>query len=695
MIGRSLSDATADARLRGEGRFVADVALDRPLHLAFLRSPVPRGRIAALDVDAARDLPGVHAVHTSADLQGLGKLSVNAVLPVLRETNYPVLGGPEITCLGQPIAAVLAETTPVALDALEAIWPDIAEPTTPLDARPVAAKTWRTGDTAQAFADAAHVVEVELAHPRLAPSPMEGRAIAVAWSESGLTIWHSTQTPHRTRSELAQILSIKPSSLHVIAPDVGGAFGMKASLYPEEVFAVWAALTHKRSVRWCASRGEDLLSATHGRGITSRGRLAVDAQGIFLALEARIRAPVGPWLPNSGLIPGWNAARILPGGYDIPSVDIETEVVPDALGVTGIYRGAGRPEAACLMERLVDKAAQTSGLDPFQIRRRNVHASGALPFRTATGNLLDTGDYPDALSRLAAAAGYDDLLARRNRRREEGALSGIGVAFYLEPSGSGFESACVTWAEDGRVSVASGSSSQGHGRETAFAQIAAEILEVPFKDIRVMQGDTGTCPPGIGALASRGTAIGGSAVFLACERLRARRLRGAALPMVENVRYENEGQAWGYGAYLVALEVDRDTGAVHIEQATCFDDAGHLINPAFVEGQIRGGFAQGLGEALMEAVIHDPDGQLLTGSLMDYALPRAVDLPPIAIHKTEHPSSMNALGAKGVGEAGTIGAPAAILNAVLDALQPLGVDHIDMPLTPCKIWTAMRAKETT
>lgn len=688
-IGASPGDRRATARLRGLGQFVGDVVLRDPLHVAFLRSPVSSGALTAIDVADALDVPGVVAAHVGADVADLGALSVNAVLPLRSVPRFPVLAQGAVTCVGQPLVGVLAQTAQAALDGVEALWPEIADVPTPAP-HAIAAKTWRTGDPAQAFAEAAHVVSAWVEHPRLAPSPMEPRAIAVEWAEDRVTIWHSTQTPHRTRSELAQILGVDAGRLRVIAPDVGGAFGMKASLYPEEVFAVWAALHHRRSVRWCAARGEDFLSATHGRGLATRGRLAVDVDGTFLALEARITAPVGPWLPNSALVPAWNAARILPGGYDIPTVDIETEAVPDARGPVGIYRGAGRPEAACLMERLVDEAAWATGLDPIAIRSRNVQGSATLPVRTVTGNLLDSGNYPQALTQAALAADYPAQCAARDAARAQGRLSGIGVAFYLEPSGEGFETARVTWTDAG-IEVASGSSSQGHGRETALAQIASDVLQVAPGDVRVAQGDTQTCPAGIGAVASRGTAIGGSAVFVACERLRARQLNGEALPMIEDVRYENEGQAWGYGVYIVAVAVDRDTGVARITQATCLDDAGRVVNPAFVEGQIRGGFAQGFGEAMMEAVIYDADGQLLTGSFMDYAVPRAADMPEMTIHTTESPSPMNALGVKGVGEAGTIGAPAAILSAVLDAVRPEGVMHLNMPLTPCNIWTALRA----
>ncbi len=692
LIGASLPDRRAAPRLRGEGVYTGDVALTDPLYLAFVRSEIPSGTITAMDLTDARAVRGVIGVHDGTDVAHLGAMSVNPILPLSVTPRFHALAQGVVDCLGQPLAAVLAETTQVALDAAEAIAPRI-EAREERFSEAVASRRWRTGDPEDAFRTAAHVVEASVRHPRLAPSPLEPRAIAVEWAKDIITIWHSTQTPHRSRSELSRILGIDEQRLRVIAPDVGGAFGMKASLYPEEVFAVWAALHHQRSVRWCATRGEDFLSATHGRGLTSRGRLAVAEDGRFLALEARISAPVGPWLPHSALIPAWNAARILPGGYDIDTVDIATQAVPDGKGPTGIYRGAGRPEAASLMEALVDRAGRACGMDPVMIRERNLHGSGALPVRTATGNLLDSGDYPRALSDACIAADYPTLRAGQKTARADGGLSGIGVAFYLEPSGEGFETARVSIAADGRVTVASGSSSQGQGRETGYAQIAAEALGISPEQIDVFQGDSSICPAGIGAVASRGTAIGGSAVFVACERLRARLLRGDTAPIVEDERYEAEGQAWGYGVYIVAVEVEMDTGAISLTHATCLDDAGRAVNPAFIEGQIRGGFAQGLGEALMEQVVFYDNDQLLTGSLMDYALPRATDMPDLTIIGSEHPSPLNALGVKGVGEAGTIGAPAAILSAVLDALAPLGVDDLDMPLTPCKIWMAIRAAE--
>lgn len=688
-IGQSTAATETTPLLRGDGTFVGDVALEAPLCLHVLRSPVASARLRIGDLAEARALPGVVAVHLASDLGETGALPVNPVLPLHRQPAFPLLAGDTVMAVGQPVAAILAETPAAAADAAELIELDYDSQDTEADT--LAERVWQAGDCDAAFAEAAHVVEAQITHPVLAPSPMEPRGIAVACEpETGaLTIYHSTQTPHRTRSALCAILGLEPDQLRVIAPHVGGAFGMKGSVYPEEVLAVWAARHHRRNVRWIATRSEEFLSATHGRGLETRGRLALDADGRFLALEAEVQAELGAWVPNSGLIPAWNAARVLPSGYAIDTLKVTTTAHLGPVPARGIYRGAGRPEANMLMERLVDEAAQATGLDPLEIRRRNLRAPDALPAETATGNRLDSGDYAGALDLLSSTCGYEDAIRSRDARRKQGELVGLGVCFYVEPSGEGWESARVTLDGD-RAEIASGSSAQGQHRITAYAQIAADALGLPPEAITVRFGDTGTCPEGIGALASRSTAIGGSAVWEACRKAAARRDAGENGPIVEETRYETGGQAWGYGAVLAMLSVDADTGAITLERLDCVDDTGRVINPALVKGQILGGLAQGLGEALMEAVEIDADGEVLTGSFMDYAMPRADDMPPVAFHKMETPSPLNLLGAKGVGEAGTISAPAAILNAALDALRPLGVKDLTMPLTPCKVWAAMR-----
>ncbi len=535
-----------------------------------------------------------------------------------------------------------------------------------------------------------------LQHPRLAPSPMEPRGIAVDYhpDTDGVTVWYSTQTPHRARTELAAILKVGAARIDVIAPDVGGAFGMKASLFPEEVMAVWAALKLRRSTRWIASRSEDFLTASHGRGARCEGQLAVAEDGRFLALRARIDSPLGHWLPSSAAIPAWNAGRILPCGYLVEAVDIVSKAHMSHTAPVGIYRGAGRPEANCLMERLVDCTADKTGLDPLEIRTLNLLPEERFPHKTPTGYVLDSGRYAAVLEILRREADYDGLVDMCRKRRQRGEIVGLGLGFYVEPCGTGWESARVTLNPDGTALIATGGSTQGHCRETAFAQIAADALALPIDAVQVAHGSTSACPAGIGTLASRSTAIGGSAVRQAClDVLDLARSGDACEPLTAETVYTADSEAWGYGCYLIVLSIDPDTGTPTIERAHCIDDAGTIINPAMVDGQIRGGFAHGLGEAFMEQVVYDDCGQLVTGSFMDYALPRACDVPELTISKLATPSPGNILGAKGVGEAGTIGAPAAILNAALDALRPFGVETLQMPLTSEQLWRAVQSAQ--
>lgn len=684
-------DLELDHLVRGTGIYADDVRLETPLHAAFLRSPYASARLGHWDVP---EMGKITAIHTGADVRHLGRLSINAVLALSDIPEFPILAVERVEAVGQPVAAVLSECRVAAQDAIEEILVEFEEEE-PTASMPIATGEWRTEGVEQAFAAADHVVECAIAHPRLAPNPMEPRTIAVRYepSDDSVTIWQSTQTPHRTRSELSRILGVALEKIRVIAPQVGGAFGMKASVYPEEVYAVWAAFHLKRNIKWTATRSDEFLSATHGRGIKTRGRLAMDANGRFLALTANVEAPLGHWIPNSGLIPAWNAARILPGGYAVKEVAINTCARMDNRTATGIYRGAGRPEANCLMERLVDQAAVKSGLTPVEIRRRNFLPAVGFPHVTPTENTLDSGNYEGLLGLLIDTADYAGEIRERDRRRQRSECVGVGLAFYLEPSGSGFESAEVTAFPDGRFEIASGSSSQGHNRDSAYRKIAAEALQVAPDAIDVRYGDTGTCPEGIGAVASRSTAIGGSAVLEACRKVRVRIAAGDPMPISETVRYENSGQAWGYGCCLVRMSVCMDTGNPLLERMVCVDDTGTIIDHDLVQGQVIGGLAQGIGEALMEELIYSEDGQLLTGSLMDYCLPRASDMPPITLATMETPSPTNLLGAKGVGEAGTIAAPAAILNAAHDALRPFGVTDLAMPLTANTLWTALHTAQ--
>ncbi len=698
--GSSPTRREAGNLVAGIGKFVSDIEISDVLHLAFVRSPIANANISVVDLDEAIAQEGVHSGFCGSHVAHLGRLSVNPILGKMEPVAYPVLANNFVCAVGQPVAAILADSPAQATDAGEMVFVDfeddiqVRETTVNLkNSAAVFSKTFTQGNCAASFANAAHIVEIETDHPRLAPSPMENRAVAIKFDANTqcATIWLSTQTPHRARTELSKILAVDIELLHVIAPDVGGAFGLKASIYPEEVFAVWAAFELKRSVRWTANRSEDFLSASHGRGLKTKAKLAIDEDGKFLALEAEIVAPLGHWLTNSCAIPAWNAARILPGPYKIDSFDIETSGFKTHTSAVGIYRGAGRPEAAMLMERLVEDAARLLDLDPVYLRKINLLSADQMPHRRNTGVVIDSGEYSLALERLLDLSEYQQARANQQERRKNGEIVGIGVSFFVEPCGTGWESTSVSIHPDGNIIIRPGGSSQGHSRETAFAQIAADILGCSMDKITIICGDTKLCPEGIGALASRSTAIGGSAVVKAVKT--ALELSGGSLNPDKTIEYsctyEADGEAWGNGCYLARVTIDVDTGQMSIEKLDCLDDAGFVVNPSMVEGQIHGGIAQGIGEAMMEKLVYDEDGQLLTGSLMDYALTRADDMPEINLAHMETLSPQNLLGAKGIGEAGTIGTPAAIYNAAIDALTPLGIKSIPLPLTSYHIWQAI------
>ncbi len=703
MIGVDISRVEDDRLLTGRGQFSDDVKFDDGLHVKFLRSPYPSGKITEIDIKDTLVADGVVAVFTAEDTRHLAGVGVNPIIKGAVQSHYPILADGMVMAVGQPVVAVVATSAAAANDAVDTIFLDVdfeeavtkiePEGGTPIfkdeDSNICFSQEWSCGDVRLGFENAPITVSAKIKHSRVAPCSMETRTVSIHYDEGQMTVWLSSQTPHRAKADFTRILELPESKIEVISTDVGGAFGMKASLYPEEILSVWVANQLRTSLRWVSSRGEDLQAGSHGRGVETEGTLAVSASGKFLALKAKSSAPVGHWLTFSATVPSWNAVRILPGPYDVKDVFLNAEGQLTNTAPVGIYRGAGRPEAAMLMERLVDKAARALNLDPIEIRKKNFLSPEQLPHVGASGRRLDSGDYTKALDQLCKISNYDELCEKQSLLRKEGKLVGIGIACYVEPCGRGWESAHIKWTTEGKVIATTGTSSQGHGRETAFAQIIADILPVSFDDITIKHGATKNSPEGIGALASRSTAIGGSALKLAAEKLQEKiTMNPHSEHEVEHI-YEADGEAWGYGAYLASVSIDSDTGVVKIEDIFCVDDAGILINPMLVEGQIMGGLAQGIGEALMERIVYDDGGQLMTGSLMDYALPLASDIPNITISKMETPSPCNPLGAKGVGEAGTIGAPAAIMNAVLDALEPFGVKDLNMPLTSETIWRAM------
>lgn len=725
-----------DRLLTGQGRFVDDHAPPGCLHMAVVRSDAAGVALVAVDVAECRAAPGVHLVLTGADLAGLGRPSVNPVVEGLAVHPFRALAVGRVDAVGQPVAVVVAETPEVAADAAELIEVAYGNPA-PAETDAAFRLTWSHGT---APAAAAQTIRLDIACARVSPAPLEPRAALAdpTATDGKLTVWVASQSAHRVRDDLSAILGLAPETLRVIAPDVGGAFGGKASLYPEDALVAEAARRLGRPVKWRGSRQADLIGGTHGRGARLQATARLAADGTVAGLSADLRFPLGAWMPFSAAVPARNCARILPGPYRIPHLSVVAAGEMTATAPLGIYRGAGRPEAALLMERLMDMAARRAGVDPIAYRRRHLIPAAAFPYATPSGETLDSGDFAGLLDRLEAHVDYPALTARIAERRAAGAVVGLGVALYIEPCGHGWESARASLTRQGRIRIASGSSAQGQGRETAYAAIAAQALGVSSDQIDVVHSDTDRAPAGIGALASRGTPIGGSAVLRAARALR-QRLRERAAPLLgcggedvvlsaagvaaagggalawdtlahclakqkgiggdpgpdellrETVIHHADGEAWASGVVLAQLAIDRDTGVPTVERLVWVEDAGRILDPVMADGQLIGGLAQGLGEALLERIVYEPDGQILTGSLMDYALPRASDMPPVDLLHQETPTNANPLGAKGVGEAGCIGVPAAIVNAAVDALSPFGVAHLDMPLTSEKLWRALSA----
>jgi len=755
-IGRGMKRVEDRVLLIGAGRYTDDLPMFGLLHVAFVRSPHAHARVRGLDTARARQSPGVAAVVTGGDVRDLGHMPTNRMIQGMKVPPHPILSEELAASVGDAVAAVAADSAYRARDAAEQIvveW----EPLPPLpegDAALAAGAPavfdalggnlafthrWRTGGPEAAFAGAAQIVTVRSVQPRLAAVAMEPRT-TLAWldpSTDELRVWTSTQSPFRVRAELAASLGFPESRIRVVAPQVGGGFGVKGSPYREDVLVAWLALRLGRPVKWVATRGEDVLTTQQGRGMTAEAQLAVGACGVIRGVRARIRFPLGGRFAVSGAGPAWNAGRTLPGPYAVPAADIEITGAVTTTPPTGAYRGAGRPEGTFLIERLMDEAAHALGLDPVEIRRRNVVPADVFPYRTATGVVYDSGRYGAALEQCLALAKYDELRARQRAARARGEIAGVGVVIYIEPAALGWESGNVRVERTGAVTVVTGSSAHGQGHETTWAQIVADALGVRPEEVTVRHGDTGGAPQGFGTFGSRSTVLGGSAAFRAAEEVRekgrriASRLLEAGLddvvavpggfhvvgapgkrvgwaqvatvahgparlgpgdtPGLEaTVFFQADGETWSFGACVVGVTVSRDTGEVALTDCVWVDDAGTIVNPLLAEGQLHGAHAQGVGQALLEALIYDAEGQLLTGTLMDYALPRAGDFAPPVIGKMVTRSPRNPLGAKGLGEAGCIVMPPAIVNAVVDALRPFGVTNLDMPLTPEKVWSAMR-----
>ncbi|MBI3457468.1 MAG: xanthine dehydrogenase family protein molybdopterin-binding subunit [Candidatus Rokubacteria bacterium] len=763
-VGRPIRRKEDLGLLTGRDPYVADLRIPDALHLAVVRSPHAHAEIRRIRTDAARRAPGVVGVFTGADLNAeLGEIPMiigaESFAEVHQEGRRPLAEG-RVRHVGEPVAVVVAESAYAAHDAADLVaveyapLPAVTDPEAAL--APGAPRLYEhltsnlgvrwargRGDVEAALRTAPVTIEARLANQRLMAVALEPRGVAAQYdAQSGqLTVWGSTQTPHWLRDNVAQHLKLPPERVRVIAPRVGGGFGAKIALYPEDLIVPWLARRLGRPVRWSASRREDFLATSHGRDVVARIRLAADRSGRILALDARIIGNLGYCLFSDGPILPVLCGQMITGCYDIPAARAEVlGVFTNTMG-TAAYRGAGRPEAAYFIERMIHRLAAELGMDPVDLRRRNFIPPSAFPYEAPMGPSFDSGNYAGALEALLKHADYPGLRAEQARARAAGRLVGIGLASYVEMCGFvDEETSDVVVGPDGKVTVLTGSSPHGQGHETSFAQIVADELQVPVEDVTIVHGDTAVIRKGSGTYGSRSIARGGMAAVLnarlvrdkarhiAAHLLEARvedvvlegglfHVRGVpgrrvAWPDVARAAHHGprpaglepglearqdfvgEGLLYPFGAHLAVVEVDPDTGVVHVRRYVTVDDSGVIVNPLLAAGQVHGGLAQGIGQALWEAGRYDPDGQLLSGSLMDYAIPKADDLPSFETGHTATPSPRTALGVKGIGESATIGSTPTIANAVLDALAPLGIRHLDIPLTPETIWRAIAAART-
>jgi carbon-monoxide dehydrogenase large subunit len=743
VIGSAVRRVEDRRFLTGGGRFIDDVVLPGELHCALVRSPHAHARIAAIEIP--EDVLG----YTGRDmaLDGVGAMQAGWQLPGMAEPARYALARETVRHVGEPVAAVFAPSRHLAEDAAERVVVDY-EPLALLEN--ATCFRWERGDAAAVqaqFSKATHVVRIRLANNRLCGAAIEPRGMAATPD----TLYCATQAPHHIRHYVCAELGLPESGLRVVSPDMGGGFGYKGKHYPEETLLVWAARRLGRAVRWTAGRRESFLSDTQGRDHVTVAELALDGDGRFLALKVSTTADLGAYVSTFGAaIPGPIYSALLAGVYRTPAVHVVVTGVLTNTVPTDAYRGAGRPEACYVLERLADKAARTLGIDRAEIRRRNLIPASAMPYKTPIGPTYDCGDFQKILARALQAADYEGFPERRKASTK---LRGIGIACYVESSGvapsrlaglmgakGGFyEAAQVRVAPDGSVSAYLGTHSHGQGHATTFAQILSSRLDVPLDRISIVEGDTAAVPAGTGTFGSRSIAVGGSALWKALDKVvdKGKRIAGHLLEasagdiefangtfkvsgtdrqvrfsevaraayaphrypletlepgLDESAFYDPANFAFSNGAHVCEVEVDPATGEARIVAYWAVDDVGTVINPMIVEGQVHGGLAQGIGQALAERTVYE-DGQLLSASFMDYALPRAADLPFFQCETDEsQPCTHNPLGAKGCGESGAIGAPAAVVSALLDALAPLGVTDIEMPATPQRVWQAiMRA----
>src|SRR5712692_216135 len=726
-----------DPRLiTGAGLYTDDVRLDRCLHAVFVRSSMAHARLKSVDVTRAAALPGVVRIFGAGDLE------------FASATARPQLASDVVLFVGDAIAVAVAETRDQGVDAAAAVIVDY-------DALPVVVDSVKAlepnADVVQADREDNLIVDFEVGEPgaldgveasitarfvneRLAAVPIEANAVAAEPDgEGGIRMWASTQVPFRLRTQVADALGLPEAKVHVIAPDVGGAFGAKLMTYPEQSVLCAVALKLDRPVRWFEYRSENMVAMSHGRAQVQDVALGATRDGKLVGLDLEIVADCGADAGLGAALPGFTML-LSSGVYDIPKIRVRTRTALTNTTIVSAYRGAGRPEAISMIERAMDMLAAELGLDPAELRRRNF-IRGEFPFTTAAGATYDSGDYPRALDIALEAVGYDELRREQKARRERGdrVLLGVGISSYVEMTAVQLTSELgfARVSADGSFTVGVGTSSSGQGHETAYAQLAASLLGVPMGRVSVVQSDTNLLRSGDGTYGSRSLQLGGSAVRGACialvEKARveaARRLEasvediertddggfgvrgvpGSSLSwtdlaaeamLIAEDEFEQDGQTFPFGCHVAVVEVDIETGEARLIRHVAVDDCGTILNPALVEGQVHGGIAQGAAQALYEEFVYDVDGNPLTTSLVDYAIPTIGEIPLIETLHTETPSPLNPLGVKGVGESGTIGSTPAVQNAVIDAVSHLGVRHIDMPLHPMRVWEAIQAAQTS
>jgi aerobic carbon-monoxide dehydrogenase large subunit len=770
LVGSRIKRREDPRLIMGRGTYVDDIQLPRMTYAAILRSPYAHARIRSINVDKAKALPGVVAVMTGADLQGKN-VPCGWTLPDIKVAPHPALAVGKVRYTGDAVAAVVAEERYIARDALDLIEVDFEPLPVVVDAeqaiQPGAPQlhdevpnnttfVWKVGggDIDKAFREAEVVVKERIVNQRLIPNAIEPRGMVAQYTPGSgdLILWTATQIPHLVRLLLSMVIGIPEHKVRVIAPEVGGGFGSKLYLYPEEVIVATLAKMTGRPVKWIEERRENYVATTHGRDQVQYVEVAANRDGTITGLRVKSIANMGAYLSTFAPgIPTILFGLMLAGNYRIPNIACEVTGVHTNTTLVDAYRGAGRPEATYLVERAVDLTARELGMDPAEIRRRNFVPANAFPHTTATGVTYDSGNYQPTLDKALEIAGYQQLRQEQERSRQEGKYLGIGVVTYVEICGmapsqvlgavgagaGGWESATVRVHPTGKVTLYSGASSHGQGHETAFAQIVGDGLGIPLEDVEVVHGDTAQVQFGIGTFGSRSAAVGGMAAVMSVNKVEEKAKKIAAFlleaaeadlvfeggkffvkgtpgrdvsiqqvafaayvphkyptglePGLEATSfYDPSNFTWPFGTHVAVVEVDPETGVIKLRRYVAVDDCGRVINPLLVDGQIHGGLAQGIAQALYEEAVYDENGQLVSGSLMDYAVPKADDLVNFELDRTETPSPVNALGVKGIGEAGTIASSAAIVNAVVDALAPLGVKHLDMPLKPERVWQAIQ-----